>query len=57
MTEPTIEAVLQRLEHLERASRRWKILGSIALAALGCVVFLGATRTTLVTISVTSMAS
>jgi hypothetical protein len=38
MDEPTQDAVMQRLERLERESRRWKALGMTAVALLGPIV-------------------
>jgi hypothetical protein len=37
MDEPTQDAVMQRLERLERESRRWKALAITAVALLGAV--------------------
>jgi hypothetical protein len=42
MVEPTLEALTQRVDQLERESRWWKRLASGAVALLGIVVFLGA---------------
>jgi hypothetical protein len=42
MNEPRLDAVLQRLIHLEQANRRWKVLGLTTIAILGLVVLLGA---------------
>ncbi len=43
MKEPSVEALTQRLERVEREIRRWRILGSVALATLVILVLLGAT--------------
>lgn len=43
MNEPMRNAVLQRLDRLERQHRRWQLLGGSALALLGLAVLLGAT--------------
>jgi hypothetical protein len=39
-----LEEILQRLECLERANRRWKALATLALLTLGGVCLLGASR-------------
>ena len=43
MHEGELESISKRLNRLEVESRRWKILASTSLAALGLVLFLGAT--------------
>ncbi|MFQ5829323.1 MAG: hypothetical protein ACE5JD_09240 [Candidatus Methylomirabilia bacterium] len=43
MNEPTLDAVMQRLGRLERELRRWKALGSAALAVLSLLLLVGAT--------------
>jgi hypothetical protein len=43
MDEPTLDALSQRVERLERERRWWKCLASLALALLGIVTLLGAT--------------
>ena len=42
MTEPTNDAVQQRLARLERASRVWQVIGGAAVALLVGVVLIGA---------------
>jgi hypothetical protein len=42
MNEPTLNAVMQRLDHLERQNRWWKLLAGTMLTVLGCTVLLGA---------------
>ena len=42
MTEPSDDAVLQRLGRLERTARRWKLVGVGVLVALSLVVLVGA---------------
>jgi hypothetical protein len=42
MTEPTHEAVLHRLAHVERVIHRWQVIGSLGMAVLALVVLLGA---------------
>src|SRR6266542_7038199 len=51
MDEPTQDAVMQRLERLERESRRWKALGMTAVALLGPIVLLGVSETHLATVA------
>lgn len=43
MNEPTWAALTQRLERLERETRQWKCLASLAIALLGMVILVGAT--------------
>jgi PHD/YefM family antitoxin component YafN of YafNO toxin-antitoxin module len=43
MDKPTLDALSQRVDRLERESRWWKGLASLALALLGIVTLLGAT--------------
>jgi hypothetical protein len=43
MRESTGETALQRLAHLERTVRRWKLLGYSGLVAFGLVLLVGAT--------------
>ena len=40
--EVQIDAVVRRLERLERESRRWKVVATLATAALGMVLLIGA---------------
>jgi hypothetical protein len=42
MEAPTTDAVIRRVERLERANRRWKYGVAVAAAGLGLVVLLGA---------------
>jgi hypothetical protein len=43
MNEPTLDALSQRMDRLERDRRWWKCLASLALALLGMITLLGAT--------------
>src|SRR5712691_11807024 len=40
--EGQIDAIVRRLERLERASRRWKVVATLATATLGMVLLIGA---------------
>ena len=40
--EVQIDAIVRRLEQLERASRRWKAVATLAVATLGMVLLIGA---------------
>ena len=42
MTEPTLNALTQRLDRLEREVRWWKLVGSAAVGLLGVIFLLGA---------------
>jgi hypothetical protein len=42
MTEPTSDAVLQRLARLERTVRRWQVVGGVAVALLALAALMGA---------------
>jgi hypothetical protein len=44
MNEPILDAISQRLIHLEEETRRRKIMNRVLLALLGLIVLLGATR-------------
>jgi hypothetical protein len=44
VSEPTLETVLQRLTRLEQQVRHWRALGLVALALLGLIVLVGATK-------------
>jgi hypothetical protein len=44
MNDQAMDMVMQRLARLERAHRWWKLVGCVAVAALGCVILLGATK-------------
>jgi hypothetical protein len=44
MNDHAMDSVMQRLARLERAQRRWKLVGSAALTVLGFVILLGAAK-------------
>ena len=44
MQELILEAVEQRIAYMEQANHLWKVLGITAVALLGLIVLLGATR-------------
>ena len=41
MTEPTMATLTQRLDRLERESRRWKLAGCLGVPGLAAVVLMG----------------
>jgi hypothetical protein len=43
MGESTLEALMRRLDHLERENRRWKAMSAGVLLLLSLIVFAGAT--------------
>ena len=40
MSDPVVEALMQRLDRMERGLRRWRVMGGIAWAALAASVAL-----------------
>jgi hypothetical protein len=40
MTDPVVEALMERLDRMERGLRRWRVMGGIAWAALAASVAL-----------------
>ena len=45
MGQPSLEAVVERLERVERESRRWKVAALLAAVALASVLSMGQVRT------------
>jgi hypothetical protein len=42
MDQPVVDTIVRRLERLQRAHRRWQVIGWTAMALLGLIVLLGA---------------